>query len=162
MREDSEVVSALHRLKLTCLNANWPGGAGIAENAIALIERLTPKPMTDDEVCSVLNEIAYDGGKDWKPDSEGLGFVQSESLEQVLGTWTAEAVAEKAKREREEPSVDEANEVTEVLKKLKSLMGCSVSHNSIGLDAITSAILLISQLAAEVECLKREKEAARA
>ena len=57
--------------------------------------------MTLEEAVKVLNEIAYDGACDWEADEDGLGYVQSKSLRQGMGTWTAHALAAQLQREKE-------------------------------------------------------------
>lgn len=80
----------------------------LVKQAATLIERLTPKPMTLQEIAEIMNREQYRGATDWRVKaSGGIGCI-GEHLSsrtavglQGLPPFESTAVAEKLEREKE-------------------------------------------------------------
>lgn len=74
-------------------------------DAIALIERLTPTPMTVERAVEVLNEIELNGMRDWEQKGcDDEIWVVSEYADNGFLAWAAVAIAQ-AYKEKEAANV---------------------------------------------------------
>jgi hypothetical protein len=69
---DATLLDDLRRHADDLRRRDWHGAVGVIEDAIALIERLTPRPMTLEGLAKELNELRYDDSDKWTVQDGGF------------------------------------------------------------------------------------------